>query len=223
MANDRWAWLCQSRVLSIATGDAGDQRVVEATQASDPASRVLQIDTIATNGSTFMIGNTVLSGDGGALGILSTTDGIATPTPYLVSTDGSWYDFPAYAGAYLAWFRGIGWQDINFYQKVELWASPYDPDPSKLTPFKVDDYAAQSPGDLLGASGRIAAVAPEGGAPYSMTTVWDLATRTRKDYTLPSNHVISFPYMGLTSTHLWIMGAPSQGAAADMYVRFALQ
>jgi hypothetical protein len=227
MGSSRWALLCQpDRLLTIATADAGDLTVVAQSQAWDPSSAILQIDSIATNGSTFMLGDTMLAADGGTTSIIATTDGKSSPSPYLVATDGSWYDHGVYAGPYVAWFRGIGWTDVNRYTKVELWASSYDPDPSKLVPFKVDDYGFPSMVQLLGAAGRVAALAPfaaDGGSPTT-TEVWDLATKKSTLYTLPNNHQVSPPYLGLTSTHLWVKGAPPPYSSnpPDMYVRFTL-
>jgi hypothetical protein len=227
MGDGRWAWLCQpDRLLSVATGDAGDLTVVAESHAWDVSSRVLQIDSIATNGATFLVGDTVLAPDGGVTGIITSTDGKSPPSPYIVSTDGSWYDHAVYAGAYVAWFRGIGWTGVNQFTKVELWASPYDPDPAKLVPFKVDDYGFASMVQLLGAAGRVAALAPfspDGGGPTT-TQVWDVSTKKSTMFTLPAGHQVSPPYLGLTSTHLWVKAAPapSNMNPPDMYVRFAL-
>jgi hypothetical protein len=225
MAAGRWVWNCSpDRVLSVATADAGDLTVVAQSRAWDQTSTVLAIDSIATNGSTFLLGEPVETADGGVTSIIATTDGKNAPTPYIVSADGSYYDFAAYAGPYVAWLRGIGVQAVNTYTKVELWASAYDPDPSKLEPFKVADYPFTSMGQLLGAAGRVAFLAgfeADGGTP-STTAVLDLSSKTAKLYTLPANHQVSPPYLGLTSTHLWVQASPAPNTPTDMYVRFAL-
>ena len=80
---------------------------------------------------------------------------------------------------------------------------------------------------MLGAAGRVAALAPyspDVGSPTT-TQVWSLATKTSKLYTLPSNHEVSPPYLGLTSTHMWVQAAPHPYTSnpPDIYVRFALQ
>jgi hypothetical protein len=54
-------------------------------------------------------------------------------------SDGSWYDAAACADPYLVWFRGIGWQDINLYQKVGGKGRPSD---GVVSPADVDVYAS---------------------------------------------------------------------------------
>jgi hypothetical protein len=168
-----------------------------------------------------MLGETIKTSTGGVSGIITTTDGTSPPSPYLAPTDGSFYDIGVGAGPYVAWFRGINRTNINVYGSVELWASPYDPDPTKLAPFKVDDYAYPNMLPLLGAGGRVAAVADSG--QLGSTVVWDVATRKRSVYTLPDNYQVSPPYLGLTSTHLWVQGASGPNVPPDMYVRFTLK
>jgi len=224
MGSTRFALNCSpDRLLSLADGDGGDIRVIAQSKSWDPTSNILAIDSIDTNGATFLLGETIQVGAGGVTGIIATTDGKSPPSPYIVATDGSFYDVAAYAGSYVAWFRGINRTDINTYAKVELWASAYDPDPTKLAPFKVDDYVSTGMVPLIGANGRVAASVADGGPPYGSTGVWDIATKKRTVYTLPSAYQTSPPYLGLTSAYLWVKGASGPDVAPDMYVRFALQ
>jgi hypothetical protein len=225
MAAGRWAWKSSpDRLLSVATADAADLRVVAQARAWDTTSSILAIDSIDTNGSTFMLGAPMVTKEGGVTSIIATTDGKNPPTPYIVSPDGSFYDYAAYAGSHVAWLRGIDAQAVNVYKRVELWASPYDPDPSKLKPFKVDDWPFTSMGQLLGAAGRVAALAgaPADGGIANTTAVWDLSRKVQQIYTLPANHQVAPPYLGLTSTHLWVQASPAPNTPTDMYVRFAL-
>jgi hypothetical protein len=222
MAAGRWAWNCSpGRVLSVATADAGDLRVVAQSQFWDSTSNILAIDSIDTDGTNFLLGEPTLTADGGVTGLIAITDGKAPQTPYLTPTDGSFYDNAVYAGPYVAWLRGIGLQQVNLYTKVEVWASPYDADPTKLVPVKVTDYPFTSMSQLLGAAGRVAFMADDTG---TTTTVVNVATHAQSSYTMPNAHQISAPYLGLTSTHLWVAGAPapSNSNPKDMYLRFAV-
>lgn len=46
---------------------------------------------------------------------------------------------PMFAGSHLAWFRGYGFQQLNQYTKVELWASPWSPTAGATQPAKIMD------------------------------------------------------------------------------------
>jgi hypothetical protein len=222
MAASRWAWNCApDRVLSVATADASDLRVVAQGQGWDPTSSILSINSIDTNGSNFLLGEAYETADGGVTGILAATDGKNPQTTYLAPTDGSFYDYPVYSGPYVAWLRGIGLQAVNLFTKIEVWASLYDPDPTKLVPFKVDDYQFVNMATMLGGAGRIAFQAY---GPPTTVAVYDLASKQRASLTLPDAHEVSL-YMGLTSKYLYLAGAPSPWNMnpIDQYVRFALQ
>jgi hypothetical protein len=79
---------------------------------------------------------------------------------------------------------------------------------------------------LLGGGGRAAAPVPDGqGVSLTSTTaVWDLTTRKRMLYKLPSELGL-IDYLGLTSTYLWVAGGPGgvQKNIITSYVRFLLQ
>ena len=215
MTSGRWTW-AGFGVVSIATPDATDFSTVN---FGDPTSTLLGVDSLDTNGSTFMIGERRLVAGGGVTGLIATTDGKSPPTPYVVPSDNSVYDSATYAGDYIAWLRGIGTTNGSDYDKVEVWASLYNPDPTKLVPFKVTDYSYNGMTPLLGAGGRIAYQSSNGSP-----TVWNLATLTQALYTLPADELPDPPLMGITSTHLWVRASPPPAGESptNMIVRYAL-
>jgi hypothetical protein len=202
--------------FTVATADGSDPTILG--QPVGTTSPILTFDSLDTNGSTFMLGLTQAAG-ATTTGFIATTDGKAAPAPYLTPSDGSLYDYAVYTGSYVAWLKGIGSQSDNLFTKVEVWASTYDPDPAKLAPFKVTDYPFTAMSTLVGAGGRIAYFLDP-----STMAVWDLATLTQSAKTLPPNQAQSVPYMGMTSTHLWVKAAqpPASENPTDMIVRFAL-
>jgi hypothetical protein len=218
MGATRWAWLITgSAVVSVSNADGGGFALVGAAYEPDAATRILGMDNLTTNGSRFLFDEILQTADGGVTGILATSDGVSPPVPYLVPTDGSFYVFPVYAGAYVAWFRGIGYTgQPNGYQAIEVWASPYSADPAGLAPFKVDDFGAPALNVSIGAAGRAAAALTN-----TTTAVWDLATKQRTIYTMPSALKL-VTYLGLTSQYLWVMAGPGNNTVST-YVRFALQ
>jgi hypothetical protein len=100
---------------------------------------------------------------------------------------------------------------------VEVWASPYSPNPAELKPEKVDDW----PGTYMSASGHtgghgkyaVAYIAHEN--PYSIQQiVWDLTSKTQKTFQLPSDVIVKWP-MGITQKYVWGVGGPNMSEAGD--------
>jgi hypothetical protein len=216
MTKGRFAWL--GPLDSVATADGSDFTPV----ALPPGWTT--VDSLDTDGTSFLVGGSTATEDGGAGGVVATTDGKSSLSPYLTPTDGSIYDYAVYAGGYVAWLRGIGWQNDNLYTKVEVWASAYDPQdpsPAKLSPYKVTDYPFVAMARLIGAGGRVAFLADDTGTTMA---VWDLKAMTRTLHTLPANQAVSEPVMGITSSHLWLKASPIPAAsnATDIVVRFLL-
>jgi hypothetical protein len=215
MGTSRWVIGSGGAFHSISTTDGTDLTTI--ATASSPSSAAVYFDSVDTNGASFMFGQIMDDADGGATGMLVTTDGKAQATPFVVPSDGSVYDWGAYAGTYIAWLKGIGYVDVNQYQKMEVWASPYGGD-AGIAPFKVDDYSLTSADVLLGGAGRAAAIDLSGA-----TAVWDLATKQRTLYDLPSD-IGLIGYLGLTSKYLWVSAGPGGVMQNQIttYVRFAL-
>ncbi len=119
------------------------------------------------------------------------SDGIAPPAVYLEpSAPNDAYGSPMYANSHLGFFRGINRQDINTYDSVELWASPYSDDPAKLQPTKLATTGAQSiPIGRTGGWGF--AAFPTLTTPDDSSrefAIWNLAAGTSKIRKLPDTY-----------------------------------
>jgi hypothetical protein len=199
--------------------------LIAAAFVPDAGTPIFHVSAADSNGSTFLFGDTIGTADGGVTSVIAATDGKSPPAPLIVPPDGSLYDYPAFAGSYVAWFKGIGLSDANTYDKVELWASPYGPRHAQLVPFKVDDFVTVPPGmpqgatQLYGAAGRVTAFTGQ----YAAAAVWDLATKQKTLYELP-NGVGLINFLGITSKQLWVAAGPGGGVknVITTYVRFTL-
>ena len=80
--------------------------------------------------------------DAGTLGsIIAASDGKQPDFPYLVPPDDSFYGTEVFAGSHVAWLRGVSpSSDGLTFDRMEVWASLYSPDPAELQPYKVGDF-----------------------------------------------------------------------------------
>jgi hypothetical protein len=220
MGSDRWMWrYYPDKLLSMRTTDGAGA----ATVAGPADPTILALGNPVSVGPSFLFSEVELPEGGALRGFIASSNGVDPPTPYLASTDGSFYDFPAFADTHVAWLRGIGIVNVNKYQAVEVWASPYSEDPGALAPYKVDDYPATSMSYTIGGHGRLAAPSTVDAPVHGESYVWDLATKTRTSVVLPGGRRY-YGYLGLTSKHLWILGAPQDDSLPpDLLARFSLE
>lgn len=218
MGANRWMWrYSPDKLLSLSTLDGSGITTIAAASGGD----ILALERPVTTGPSFLFGEVLRSDDGAVRGIIASSDGVAPPRPYLVPPDDSFYGFPVFAGSHVAWFRGVDFVAPNKYRAVEVWASPYSEDPALLAPYKVDDFAATGMTDIAGGHGRIAVPSLADAPAYGETHIWDLKAKTRRSVVLPRGRRHN-RYLGLTSRHVWITGAPQGANRPDIAVRFAV-
>jgi hypothetical protein len=179
---------------------------------------ILSLDWVSTTGPSFLF-DVIEFGDGGVERYIARSDGVAAPTRFISASPGIWVGASGFANSFLVWQRGLNPQDVNRFDSVELWASPYTEDPAQLAPFKVDDLGGHSLFPGAAGWGRYALAVPE--LPTQHTTiVWDLATKTKREITLPPDRYIgSWP--GLTRTHLWLLAHETTSTRTPL-MRFQL-
>jgi hypothetical protein len=151
------------------------------------------------------------------------TDGIADPKPYIASTDGSWIAMPGYAHTHIAWMRGLNPTAISQFSAVEVWVSPYSADPAGLKPEKMDDWGeSYMPiGRYSAGYSRYAAPRHVAGTEHSIEEViWNLSTREKRVVPIPAGLVVANS-VGMTPTHVWLVGAPQKGTKATL-LRFSV-
>jgi len=137
------------------------------------------------------------------------SDGINPGIPYTNPPPGASDGSVGYADSHVAWLRGFNQQETNVFEKVEIWASEFSPDPSKLDPYKVSAITGgqntTSNWAIRGGWGKIA----YGEYDVNMdmfvnirVRVYDLKTLEKKDLPVPPGEVPRFIH-GVTRTHVW--------------------
>jgi hypothetical protein len=166
-----------------------------------------------TTGDLFLFDAFTADDAGAAHGKILYSDGIAAPQIYLQPTEpDTYYGAPAYANDYVAFFKGIGFQNVNQYSSVEVWATPYSPDPSQLAPVKIGDDPLNSfPTPPTGGWGYVAF---NGLTLQDALHVWNLATATEHVYGMPTSYNL-ISLIGITRTHVWV-GAGAGGQMPDL-------
>lgn len=193
MGTKRWAH-ANGSVVSFSNVTGGDQREVYYVAESSLAHN------LRSAGDVFLF-EAMHPGVGPTT--IQITDGVSSAQQYLASADGSDYFAPAYAHSYVFFLRGVNWDwQSDTFDRVEIWDSPYSPDPAQLVPEKLADAPSVYWATLYdGGWGRLALVADDG-----TIEVWDAASRTEQSFTLPAGLDLA-EIMGLTRHHLWITAA----------------
>jgi hypothetical protein len=136
------------------------------------------------------------------------SDGVGAPQTYLEPTEpDAHYGRPIYANSHVAFFKGIGLQDVGKYSSVELWVSPYSENPSQLKPTKLADFPFQGmPGEPRGGWGFAAMGGPTQDEPVWL---WNLPNATQRTYGLGGYPLDAFP--GISHEHLWVTASKTGG------------
>jgi len=198
-----WDWNLPSRDFSVSAEDASDFR-----QFAGPSDTVVDMGHSVSAGSQFLLDteladpkqNPSLS----SFGIMQ-SDGVSAPTPYVVPTDGSSTNAIGFAHSYVAWQRGVNASATDVFQTVELWASPYDPDPNKLKPTMITDLGWHHFDGGYGGYGHyvVPAIDVEKNILTGMV-IWNLKTKTKRTYALPSDFKWGYP-IGVTQKYFWVI------------------
>jgi len=124
-----------------------------------------------------------------------------------------------FADSHVAWFRGSGFIETNYFQKVELWASKFSGNIADIIPYKLLDvdiqYNAFSYVSLTGGQGRVmfaggGGETPDGKPiPQNMKVV-DVASKKVFLIEVPEKTYIVLAN-GLTRTHAWFSVEHEQG------------
>jgi hypothetical protein len=148
------------------------------------------------------------------------SSGIQYTTPPSGASDGN----IKFADSHVAWLRGFNQKDINDFEKVELWASEFSPDPSKLKPYKVSDITGgqntTSNWALHGGWGRLAYqeydLGENGNVENIRLRIFDLKSLQKRDIPLPIGERARY-IRGLTRTHVWFMTDEYNNAPRQLY------
>jgi hypothetical protein len=146
--------------------------------------------------------------------------GIPYTTPPPGAADGS----IEYANSHVAWLRGFGQKATNDYEKVELWASEFSPDPAQLKPYKVSSITGGQVSTanwaMHGGWGRLAYqeydLSPSGQVTNIRVRVFDLKTLEKRDIPLPLGERARFIH-GVTKSHVWFVTDGFDNAPRQLY------
>ncbi|MBI4953802.1 MAG: hypothetical protein HY908_17385 [Myxococcales bacterium] len=216
----RWVWYYYSdRLDSVSTLDGSG--LVTLGQYSD-LGPILAIYGPKWTGDQFLFGQVNLVDPVTVQGVLARSDGVAPSSTYLAPVDGSFYGAPDFAHSHLAFFRGIGQLDVNEFQAVELWASPYSADPAALAPYKVADWPwSAMPPETASGYGWFTAPLPD---PPALTlntlAAYDLASKARIDFQVPGGLRL-YHDLGVSPGFVWYLAGPQTGGMS-YFGRFAL-
>jgi hypothetical protein len=203
LGTSRWLmwWAPTYAYTSVSALDGSDYELIATTM---PPSDLLYLGPPVTTGKLFLL-DAVLTDDAGVADEkILYSDGTSAPAVYLEPTEpDTYYGSPVYANSHVAFFKGTGFQDINKYSSVELWASPYSESPSELKPQKLAAMPFNSmPGTPRGGWGFAAFDSPAGVNKWDIV-VWNLADGTQKTHALPAQDRL-MGLVGVTRQHAWL-------------------
>jgi hypothetical protein len=212
-----WWWTPTDRFSTVSASDGSEFQIF--ATALDP---IMGYSVPATTGSLFLAQEYELMGGGHVQGKIAYSDGVSPMKPYLVPPNpNDDYGYPAFASTHVGFMKGISQKDINLFESVELWATPYSEDPTALKPELLAPLPFTSMSNLAGGWGRLGTLAQ---MPDKSTgaAIWSISTKSVRTYPVPDDHT-SWVLMGVTRTHFWI-GAQKPGLGGDPYLmRFAVE
>ncbi len=218
LGSARWIWWLASYGYGTVSATDGSSYTEFVTMQS-PGNFVYLGQPITT-GKLFLFGGFVGDDAGMAHGNVYYSDGIAAPQVYIEPTEpDTYYGRPIYANSYVGFFKGIGFKDVNVYNSVELWASPYSEDPSKLKPVKL--AALPYKGMPVNSAGGWGHAAFGGPTKDKAAWVWNLATGAQQTFPFPQDYRLS-AFLGVSRQHVWVSGS-ILGGATPYLIRFRLQ
>lgn len=206
-----WWWVPVARFSTVSAVDGSDFAMF----AKEGSGQTALLSGPTSAGSIFLFDEWVYNDAGDAQRRISWSDGKLPAAAYL--TPPVWNDdfgVPAFANSHVGFFRGINRKNINQYDAVELWASPFSLSPGQLQPELVEKLVFHGMPDLVGGHGVLStATAIETGGNYTFTA-WKLATKGTRSFTLPGDHVFK-AFLGISRDHVYIAAAkPNTGPSA---------
>jgi len=217
-----WDWVMPERLTSVRASDGSDFQQFVKVQYDGP---MVGVAYTVTTGPLFLFSELFVDQDAGTVTrIIASSDGVGAPTAYLVPSDDSFFFSPGFTGTHLGWVRGIHPTDTNTFERVELWATAYSPNPADLQPYKVDDLPYEfGSTHYVAADGKYAAAYPLNEAELTNgEIIWDLATKAKQVIDLGPNLAVRSHY-GLTKDYVWLGTAPPHSAADKWMMRLKLE
>jgi hypothetical protein len=213
-----WWWAPVDRLSTVSATDGSNFQIFAKFGGS-----IVGYSNSATTGPLFLAQEYEVQDGGHVQGKIAYSDGVSPMKPYLVPPDpNDDYAYPAFADSYVGFMRGISQKNVNVYDSVEIWATPYSTDPSQLKPEFVASFPYASAAPMAGGWGRLATgtmVPPKGDAGVA---IWTLGNKSVVTYPMPETYT-RWALVGLTRTHFWL-GAQKPAMGDEAYLmRFKVE
>jgi hypothetical protein len=210
-----WTWVMPSRLTSISATDGSDFRLLRTAGTGG----VFDLGAVRGCHGHFVFDEDYAHEAGVHRVRISITDGLTEASPYLSATNDDDLLMRGDTGTHVAWLRAVNKQDSAVYERLELWASPFSPDPAQLKPEKIGDCAGkyvtvnrQASGFGYYSSSQIL------GAMDFVQETWDIAAKSVKRVPYPPG-VGGIAVVGMTQSHAWVSAS---NPVLTMY-RFAVK
>jgi hypothetical protein len=210
-----------SRLSSVNASDGSDFKFL----AFGSNGAVKEASGVVSAGSYFLVDESMAIDGGESNYRIAITDGNSEPIPLLNPPDNEWHAMPGYAHSHIAWQRGINRKQTGEFERVEIWAAPFTPDPAALKPFKVGDGMVNYILPHLHIAGfgyyAVAQWLPNNIDFVEM--IWNLSTKQSKTIAYPTGWgPTAVSAVGMTKTHAWIMAGQEKPQGGVLH-RFSLQ
>jgi len=196
-------YILPTRQASLSATDGSDFRLFATSTGV-----ITDMSEMITTGSQFLF--TALTTETPEKYIMA-SDGVEPPEPYIRAEDGSYTGEPSYAHSRIVWQKGISPESVNRFERVELWASEYDPDPEKLEPYKVADLDEPYMPFSIGGWDHYANHIFDVETSESTLRIWNVLTGTHRDYAVPEEYRRLRRLIGMTPEHLYAVADHVEG------------
>ncbi|MBK7585059.1 MAG: hypothetical protein IPI67_33325 [Myxococcales bacterium] len=211
-----WWWAPASRFSTVSAVDGSDFTIF----AKEGSGQTALLSGPTSAGSIFLFDEFVLLDGGDAQRRVSWSDGKLPPAAYLtppVPADD--LGFAAFADTHVGVMRGINRKDINKYDTVEVWASPFSADPAQLKPELVAKLGFTSTPELAGGHGVLAALTSiEANGEYGFTA-WNVMSKQTRGLKLPAERVYK-THLGISREHVYLDAAKPNAGPSAYLVRY---
>jgi len=197
--SSRWLWRFAPDELSTFSNIDGKNFTAFA-KLSDSIRR---LGGPTSTGASFLFDVVEVAAGGVPEAYIARSDGVAPAQRFISSTSGSWVGVPLFAHSHIGWQKGIH-PHANEFDSVELWASPYTEQASRLAPYKVGTLAGKGWTSVGAGWGRYVTLEDPDRDLHRDFLVWDLEKKTSRDITLPADRYFE-ACAGLTRSALWIV------------------
>lgn len=210
-----WWWVPVDRFSTVSATDGSDFTMF----AKATGETALLARPVAA-GKIFLFDEVVVFDGGTWQRRISWSDGKLPPAPYLSPTvTADDFGFAAFANSHVGFMRGINRKDINKYDSVEVWSSPFSTDPKQLQPAFLAKLPFTGTPELAGGHGVVASLSQISGSGEHQFTAWNVSTKANRSLTLPNDRVYK-AHLGVTRHHVYLAAAKPGMGPSSYLIRY---